>query len=157
MNRLGACPKVRLTVKHLNQNEQLITSAHSKSPGLQNNSISTLFLWACNNSHYTRQQQFSLTKIFTVNHQGMEQRPETKKSENIFHFGVQVEERLDTSQSGLYQKQCDQQGEGEDSVTLLHSHVTPHAMESWLEKPVSPSTSNHLQLKYHSCPHGKRV
>lgn len=29
MNRLEACP----TVKHLNQNKQLITSAHSKSPG----------------------------------------------------------------------------------------------------------------------------
>lgn len=33
MNRLDACPRVKLTVKHLNQNEQLITSAHSKSPG----------------------------------------------------------------------------------------------------------------------------
>lgn len=33
MNRLGTCPRVRLIVKHLNQNEQLITSAHSKSPG----------------------------------------------------------------------------------------------------------------------------
>lgn len=33
MNRLGACPTVKLTVKHLNQNEQLITSTHSKSPG----------------------------------------------------------------------------------------------------------------------------
>lgn len=29
INRLGTCPRV----KHLNQNEQLITSAHSKSSG----------------------------------------------------------------------------------------------------------------------------
>lgn len=33
INRLGTCPRVKLIVKHLNQNEQLITSAHSKSSG----------------------------------------------------------------------------------------------------------------------------
>lgn len=33
MNRLEACPTVKLIVKHLNQNKQLITSAHSNSPG----------------------------------------------------------------------------------------------------------------------------
>lgn len=34
MNRSGACPRVKLIVlKHLNQKEELITSAHSKSAG----------------------------------------------------------------------------------------------------------------------------
>lgn len=73
MNRLGTCQRVKLTVKQLNQNKQVITSAHSKSLGHPTTVFHAFILGL---QCLTQQQAaaLSLTRIFTVNNQEMEQR-----------------------------------------------------------------------------------